>query len=215
MNIRSQTIENGRAYHIFNRGNNKENLFLDNNDYNHFLDLLSKYILPVAAIYSWVLLRNHFHLVLQIRENIQYKWPKNMKLSKEANIWETELISKDIDRRRVPNASNHFKHLFNAYANYFNLKYNRTGSLFDKPFKRIIIEDERHLVNEILYTNSNSVKHGFSNDVFSWQWSSVNDMVKGNSKLIDVDYVKSLFGDIENFRYVLRNYSDYFENEFE
>ena len=35
---------------------------------------MDKYILPVAEIYAWVLMHNHFHLLVRIKENIGYKY---------------------------------------------------------------------------------------------------------------------------------------------
>ena len=39
-------FESGQFYHIYNRGNNKENIFIEGKNYGFFLTLLKKYILP-------------------------------------------------------------------------------------------------------------------------------------------------------------------------
>ena len=49
--------------------------------------------------------------------------------------------------------------LFNAYAKAFNKQQNRTGSLFEKHFKRIQIENEKYLKNIIQYIHLNSKHH--------------------------------------------------------
>jgi REP element-mobilizing transposase RayT len=215
MDIINQSIENGGTYHIFNKGNNDGNVFIEDEDYEYFIDLIKKYILPIADIYSWVLLKNHFHMVIRIREDIQYKWTKRTLPSKELNIWDTEHIQSSNSNNKIPIPVNHLRHFFNAYAHYFNLKYGRKGSLFNRPFKRVLIKDEKQLLNEILYVNSNSVKHGFSENVNGWKWSSVNDIVNRNSGFIDVDYVISLFEDIGNFKYVLKSFGSKYESDIE
>jgi putative transposase len=62
-------FEEGRFYHIFNRGNNKENLFIEEKNYSYFLQKLRQHILPICNLYAYCLMPNHFHLVLQIKEN--------------------------------------------------------------------------------------------------------------------------------------------------
>lgn len=61
-------LEHGKYYHIFNRGNNYENIFNESSDFLRFLELIDIYILSVSEIYSWVLLKNHFHLLVRIKE---------------------------------------------------------------------------------------------------------------------------------------------------
>ena len=52
-----------------------------------------------------------------------------------------------------------FSNLFNAYAKAFNKQNNRTGSLFEKHFKRIKIQDENYLRNIIQYIHLNPKHH--------------------------------------------------------
>lgn len=47
-------LEFDTFYHVFNRGNNSENLFNTDSNYQHFLNLFQKYICPVAETYAWV-----------------------------------------------------------------------------------------------------------------------------------------------------------------
>jgi putative transposase len=57
-----------KYYHIYNRGNNREDLFRQPDNYPHFLGLYEKYILPITETFVWVLMRNHFHLLVRVRE---------------------------------------------------------------------------------------------------------------------------------------------------
>ena len=54
-------------YHIFNRGNNRENIFIEERNYHYFLELYAHHIAPVAETYAYCLLRNHFHLLVRIK----------------------------------------------------------------------------------------------------------------------------------------------------
>ncbi len=64
----SQPLIPGSYYHIYNRGNNGENIFHEERNYRYFLQLYLKYIFPVADTYAYCLLLNHFHLLVRIRE---------------------------------------------------------------------------------------------------------------------------------------------------
>lgn len=48
-----------------------------------------------------------------------------------------------------------FSNFFNAYAKAFNKATNRTGSLFEKHFKRIAIHNEEYLKQLIIYIHLN------------------------------------------------------------
>lgn len=61
-------LESGKFYHIYNRGINGCNLFYEPENYEYFLHLYDKYISPVAETYAWVLMRNHFHLLVRIKK---------------------------------------------------------------------------------------------------------------------------------------------------
>jgi putative transposase len=54
-------------YHVYNRGINRCDLFRENDDYKHFLRLYEKYIGPITDTFTWVLMPNHFHLLIRIK----------------------------------------------------------------------------------------------------------------------------------------------------
>ena len=63
-----EPLQNGKYYHIYNRGNNHENLFRTPDNYEHFLRLYEKYISPIAGTFAWVLMKNHFHLLVKVKD---------------------------------------------------------------------------------------------------------------------------------------------------
>jgi putative transposase len=60
-------LEPDRFYHIYNRGINGCPVFQETTNYEHFLSLYDKHISPVADTYAWVLMGNHFHLLVRIK----------------------------------------------------------------------------------------------------------------------------------------------------
>jgi len=60
-------LQPGQYYHIYNRGVNRTNIFVEERNYVYFLKLYAKHISPVAETFAYCLLRNHFHLLVRIR----------------------------------------------------------------------------------------------------------------------------------------------------
>lgn len=205
-------IEKGRFYHIYNRGINSCDIFSNKTDYHHFLYLYDKYVEPVAETYAWVLMKNHFHVLVYIKDNIVYKY-KLDEINKNAvgfMKWETTDPSafKEPDgvengrdaNKKTPNPTKHFSHLFNAYAKYFNLKYKRHGSLFERPFKRKVVDDTTYLQQVILYIHYNPVHHGLCAYPIEYPWSSYLTCLTEKATKFCRKQVLGYFGDRESFK---------------
>jgi REP element-mobilizing transposase RayT len=70
---KTEKLQNGKFYHIYNCGINGDDLFKASEDYEHFMNLYEKYIEPVCETFAWVLMKNHFHFFVKIKEGIVYK----------------------------------------------------------------------------------------------------------------------------------------------
>ena len=171
--MKSETFELGCYYHIYNRGNNSENIFIEEKNYFYFLQLLKKYILPVADIYCYCLLKNHFHIVLKIKD----KLPGNF----ESKIY-------------LP-----FSNFFNSYTKSINKSYQRNGSLFQEHLKRIKVSDENYLKQLIIYVHLNPVKHQFTEDFKSYKNSSFLAYLSNSKTDLERNFILELFGGKENF----------------
>jgi len=59
----------GAINHVIARGNNRENIFRENGDKEKYLDLLKKYKDKYDfLIYAYVLMDNHLHLLIEVRD---------------------------------------------------------------------------------------------------------------------------------------------------
>lgn len=62
---KARIFSKSELYHVIIRGNNKQNLFYDNQDYLFFLKRLTKYLNQMGIeIYAYCLMTNHVHLVI-------------------------------------------------------------------------------------------------------------------------------------------------------
>lgn len=91
--------------------------------------------------------------------------------------------------------------LFNAYAKAFNKSNNRTGSLFEKHFKRIQVNDEDYVRHLIMYIHLNP-KHHFNLDFESYKYSSYRAFLSDKETKLNRDESLKLFGDKDNFIFV-------------
>jgi len=176
-------FESEKQYHIYNRGNNKENIFCETQNYTYFLKLMSKYLLPIATIYSYCLLPNHFHIILRIKDNKD--------LPEKTQIGKTKIHQP-------------FSNMFNAYTKAFNKKYHRQGSLFQEHLKRIEITNESYLRNLIIYVNTNSNHHNIA-DFKDYPFSSYQALISNKETQISRNSVIELFDEVENLKYLLNN----------
>ena len=171
MGFRKINFSTGEFYHIYNRGNSKQKIFLDNQDYDRFLKLL--YLCNsnrnvnfredivdqkidafdfdrdqlIVSIGAWVIMSNHFHLYLTI--------PQRSFLGDEA-------------------ISAFIKKLCTAYSMYFNKKYNRTGSLFEGKFKSEHVDNDVYAKYIFSYIHLNPVKLIYSD----WKQKGLKDSRK-------------------------------------
>ena len=156
----------GNFYHIFNRGNNHENVFIQEQNYAYFMELWWKHIFQIAETYAYCLLKNHFHAVVYIK-------------AKES--------------------SQYFSNFFNAYTRGVNIATQRTGALFERPFERIPVTDERYLMRLVVYIHQNPQKHKFVEDFRDWNYSSYHELIEDDSTRLQRDKMMELFGSRQDF----------------
>ena len=94
-----------------------------------------------------------------------------------------------------------FSNFFNAYAKAYNKQENRTGSLFEKHFKRIQLKDENYLQNLIVYIHQNPMKH-LQLNFTKYSFSSYAPFLSDKETLLPREDVFNLFSDIENFKFM-------------
>ncbi|MBN1187271.1 MAG: transposase [Bacteroidales bacterium] len=176
--MKQHPFEEGKFYHIFNRGNNKENIFIEERNYVFFLQKIYQYLLPICNIYAYCLMPNHFHLVVQIKEFEDMP----------------HATQKGTAKLHQP-----FSNLFNSYTKAINKAYNRTGSLFREHLHRNPIDNITYLRDVIIYTLLNPESHGFAENYKFYTHSSFSEIMNNNSTVIKRKEVLALFEDIENF----------------
>lgn len=96
-------------------------------------------------------------------------------------------------------ASKQLGHFFNAYAQKFNVRHNRTGSLFESPFRRKLITNQTQLKEVIRYINRNAQHHGFVKDFEDWPYSSYHSILTKEPMFLSKKWMVDLFGGKKSF----------------
>ena len=192
-----EPLQFGQYYHIYNRGNNRENLFVEKRNYKYFLRLYTQHILPVAETFAYCLLPNHFHVSIRTRtEEEQRAYLETNQISDQTgSILKIEPVS-----AKIKKPSRAFNNFFIAYARGFNNATGRTGALFTSPFRRKIITTEAYFYRLIAYIHLNPQKHGFVDDFRDWTWSSYRAWLSEKETHLGRDEVLEWFGDRDFFQ---------------
>ena len=163
-----------KYYHIFNRANNNELIFKDHEDYTYFLQELGQVVAEKIDIFAFCLMPDHFHLLIK---------PKfDTRISGQGSIQKC------------------FRMLFQLYAQYFNKKYSRKGSLFYKSFRRIEVKEEYYLKYLLFYIHYNPQKALLTKSFTKYQYSSFKFYITNKETKLRKDIVLEWFyNDMKEF----------------
>lgn len=154
-------LTEGEIYHVFNRGNNKQPIFLRPENYCHFLQGVQKYIKPNCDLFAWCLMPNHFHFLVHANEI-------SVQIIKDGSF----------ERQRF---SEGIKMLLSSYTKAINNRENRTGSLFQQKTKALCVSELKNDVARTTfhYIHQNPMKAGLVKKMEEWEYSSFKEYTGG------------------------------------
>jgi len=145
---RTKIYVDNTYYHVYNRGVEKRDIFLDDQDYGVFLSYLKFYLMPPEdpndprgpsprlspsqqlsnhhgkiSLIAYCLMPNHFHLLIRQAD-------------------------KD-------SMTNFLRALATRYSMYFNKRYIRVGSLFQGRYKAVLVDNEMQFLYLTKYIHRN------------------------------------------------------------
>ncbi len=175
-----EILEAGNIYHIFNRGINGEDIFMEPRNYYYFLDKYKEYCSDILETYAYSLLENHFHLVAKVKEDVFVK--------RRDSKGEIEL-----------NASKQLSHFFNSYSQSYNNAYSRHGKLLEEPFKRKLVDSDAYFTSLIYYIHTNPQLHEFVKDFREWEFTSWHAIINDKDTFLAKEKVLEWFGSKQHF----------------
>ena len=200
--MRKTDFANGECYHVYNRGVDKRDVFLDEEDYARFLTSMREFnvINPIGSLYQKSFSEKQ-------GEALGSKSPIGL-LEPKAEQELVEIVCYCLNpnhyhfilKQKIERGVEKFMHKVSmGYTNYFNKKYKRSGSLFQGPFKSIHIESNEYLLYLSAYVNKNNFIHGYNLD--DWKYSSLLDYLgKRSGKLCNKEIILGQFNnDVEQY----------------
>lgn len=165
---------NDHYYHVYNRGVDKRDVFLDKEDHYRFISYLiicndtkcitntTKRLASIIEhantraklvdIVSYCLMPNHFHLLIK--------------------------------QRSANGIANFLKKLGGGYTLYFNKKYERSGVLFQGKTKNVLVETDAQLLHlsRYIHLNPKDINNIDSEtDIENYPWSSLKYFTQDKS----------------------------------
>ncbi len=187
----SLPLEPGHFYHVYDRGVNRTNIFIEDRNYAHFLELYARHVGPVAETFAYCLLGNHFHVLVRIRTDSRDRSGFRNRCGLETSGLGAGSGLGPPSHRAVSHAFNNW---LNAYAKAVNKSYGRTGSLFQSRFGRLPITSERYLLAVVHYIHHNPQRHGLVKDFREWPYSSYHALLSDKPTRIERTAVLDWFG---------------------
>ena len=191
-------FEENQFYHIYNRTVDRHPLFCNEGNYAFFLQRYDAYLSPVIDTYSYCLLGNHFHLLIRVRSledltkfvdlvNVPQDLTTFQKLSNLKNKTPHQIVS------------HQFQKFFQSYAMAFNKQQGRVGTLFQTPFKRVLVNSDAYFMQLVYYIHANPTHHNMLQDFREWKWSSYQRTLMDNLSKLKKAEVLAWFADKDGF----------------
>lgn len=169
-------------YHFYNRGNNRQAVFFERDNYIYFLKGLKKYVLPHVDILVYALMPTHYHVLGRVK-------------SQTSEVFKTSEVSNAMMRLGV------------SYTKAINKRFSRVGSLFQGQFHGKPIETYSHLLNLCIYIHANPVKDGLVFLPEEWEFSNYLEwMSLREGKLVNREFISENFGTPEEYKTLAMQY---------
>jgi putative transposase len=137
------------CYHLYNRGNNRERTFYENENYLFFLRRLREHLVPVLDIVAYCLMPTHYHLLVRIKQTSEV----------------SAKVSKALMQFSV------------SYTKAMNKRYDRVGALFQGAFRSKHVGQDTYLVHLSRYIHLNPVMAGLVERPQDWEFSSYREYI--------------------------------------
>ncbi|MBP8972321.1 MAG: transposase [Anaerolineae bacterium] len=169
-------------YHFYNRGNNRQPVFFEDDNYLFFLRGMKHYLPPVLSIIAYCLMPTHYHLLVRVKGEAER--------SKTSEVCQTSEVSTQVSRA--------MQKLLISYTKAINTRFERVGGLFQGAFRAKLVTSEAYLLHLCRYIHANPVKDGLVADPADWPYSNYLEWIEERQgMLVDRAFIRDLLPDAE------------------
>jgi REP element-mobilizing transposase RayT len=172
-------------YHFYNRGNNRQAIFFEAENYLFFLRRFHKYMAPFVDILVYCLMPTHYHILVRVK-------PQTSEVLKTSEV-------------SVPEVSRAMQKFLISYTKAINLRFSRVGALFQGQFQAKPVASDSHLRNLCLYIHANPVKDGLVAAPEDWPYSNFLQWLgQRDGELVDREFIQEHFGSSAGYEELVR-----------
>ena len=191
-------------YHLCVRGNNKQDIFRNDSDRIRLLFLITHLQSPesvpkVARIIGEYRKTGTWTVDAELLDQIV----STRYVTLEAFSFMTNHVHLAVCERVEQGTSRYMQRVLNAYAKYFNTKYETVGHLFQGPYRAVHVEDNDQLLYLSTYIHINPRElAGVAGREHEYEWSSYRDYLGQNrfGTLLDTSLVLDQFDNSTDYR---------------
>lgn len=195
---------NNYIYHVYNRGVEKRKIFTETKDYLRFISDLQQFNTKEPALNHG---RNLETPLIEVR--LQSEVKRNLLIEILAFSLMPNHFHLMIRQKVEKGITEFMRKIGTGYTNYFNLKNQRVGPLFQGKFKAVLLDKEKHFLHLPHYIHINPLdlmpyKNKNVNKLEllkKYQWSSLPDYlgIRKNYNFINKNFVIGCAGGLKNF----------------
>ena len=179
-------------YHFYNRGNNRQAIFFEWDNYLYFLKGLKKYVVPHVDVLVYSLMPTHYHVLGRVKPNQTSEVLKT-----------SEVLGAEVSRK-VSLAMQKFGI---SYTKAINKRFSRVGALFQGQFQGKPVQTYAHLLNLCIYIHANPVKDGLVALPEEWEYSNYLEwMGLREGTLVNHGFIHENFGSPEDYKRLITEY---------
>lgn len=150
-------------YHMFNRGNQKQMIFLQEQNYDYFLEKIGKLFCADASLLAYCLMPNHFHFMALTKSDFDYGA-----------------------------FSSRLRTSLSSYTRGIQIQEKFSGSLFQQNTKRKELAKFSDAINCFHYIHQNPLKAKLVSSMEQWSYSSFNEYLFSQPALCNIELGRSL-----------------------
>lgn len=230
MGLRKTKLVSGQIYHIYNRGVDKRDIFMDDEDHFRFIHDLYEFNDKNPTINLTIYLNSKGGKFKEVGLPYIKKLRENLVEILAFCLMDNHFHM--LVRQKEANGITIFmRKIGTGYTNYINKKYERNGSLFQGKFKSVHVQKDAHLMYLPIYIHFNPLDYEFKEwregkikdpkkaleFMDKYRWSSYPDYIgiKNFPSVINKDLLLSRLGSEEKYKKEVTNWLKSFGDIYE
>jgi putative transposase len=190
-------------YHFYNRGNNRQAVFFEHDNYLYFLKGLKKYICGHVDILAYSLMPTHYHILGRVRASQQ----QTSEVLKTSEVLAVDSSRSNLETPISKQISLAMQRFGISYTKAINKRFSRVGALFQGQFQGKPVQSYKYLLNLCLYIHANPVKDGLTVLPEDWEYSNYLEwMGLRKGTLVNHAFIQENFGTTEEYKQLVMNY---------